>query len=1105
MGYEGVLRTRLLPPRLPPGCVDRPALVAKARDGLHGRLLAVVAGAGYGKTTLLVQALANTDLPAAWCSCDARLAGSRALLTHLAAGLAERFPGFGARLELAGDAEDQAATLASEVAETIADDFVLVLDDVHLLPADAAGALDPLLHHLGPNAHVAMAGRAPLPFPLARRRLEGLTEIGEAQLAFSDADAQALARSVRADMSDDELANLGTRTEGWAAGLILAAQSARLEGSPGGGEFDYLAEEVMLGQPPDLRDFLLDTAILGRFSPELAAAVTGRPDSRKVLRGLVARHLFTVRLDTEGEWYRYHHLFRELLRRRLDDAGPGRRTEAHRRAASWWMAEGDPAEAVPHHLAAGDAEAAVAALEPVAEGMVLGPQHESLAGWLEVVPRSLWETRPGLVLSNAAVLLARAEHEAAFAEHERGISALVEAGEHEKAAAALLRLQQAMITAGTSPARRAESGRRWSNRIADGAALLPAARILLASAYGYGCRFDEAERELERALALPAARESPVLPLYAAVIRSFYVDFWKARPQDALHSMESAIRGLEANEDADQPAFRLFAQMLRGYMILELGEPTTLAEAGEIMSEFALHGLARALGRAWRWVELGALVIAGRWDDVEARLVPPPSAADPAATSYSYRYRAPAARLAAARGDAAEVRTQIVAARAEMQAFGQAFDDATFLCDFALAATAVGIADVARELASDARAAAQAADSPWLRGRAAIVAAHCADGREGDAMLAEALDLTRRFDLPELWTQRERPIAGALLARAILQGIGPGEAAEGLAVACGGEVLRSVLDAAGKGDSTRRARLAEMIGESPGADLESLDRLLRDRDAAVRDAARQSWARLKERPRAAIAIISLGDLRIERDGMPVPASAFVRQKARALLAALLSAAGPVHRDTLCEWLWPDLPPERAAAALRSTLYDLRRAVEPELEAGSPSSLIASDGDAIRLALGERDRFDAGELIDAATSAPLTAEDVPRLVEVEAMYRGAFLPEWSFEDWTRSMRAQVEEAYSVVLERLSEADLAAGRPGDAIAGLRRLVAREPEREGWHRDLMTAYAAAGERALALRQFHACRAVLRREQGVEPGAETRALYLSLLREDPAATVTV
>jgi len=1104
MAIEGVLRTRLLPPRLPPGVVPRPELAVALADETDARFVAVVAGAGYGKTTLLRLGLEASGMPWAWCSCDARLLDARILMAHLAAGIAQAFPGFDATLSLSGSAEDQIDELCNAIAETVPESFVIALDDVHLLPGDAAASLGPLVERLPPAVRLVMSGRAPLPFPMGRLRAGSVVELDERQLAFSVHETGSLVRSMGVALDESAVAALHERAEGWPAGLILAAQSAAVPTSTPltRAEFDYLAEEVMAEQPIDVQLFVRDTAILGRFSPRLAAAVTGRSDAADLVRRLSDAHLFTIALDDSGDWYRYHHLFQEFLRRKLDEAGPTHLVELHRRAANWWLGEGEPSEAVPHLLAADDHERAVDVLEPVAERLALSPQAEALSGWLAAIPRERWSQRPGLLLAEAALLFASARHEAAFAESERAIGRLVDAGDHERAAAALFRLQQAMLTAGTAPERRIEAGRRWRGRIASTSRLLPAARILLASGLAYGRRFDEAEEELTAALSLPSAAGSVALPLYAAVIRSFYIDFWGDDPYGSLRRLQDAQRTLEAHEDDDELSFLPFAEMLRCYLLNELGLcDEALTAAGRLQEELDRRGLGRAIARSRVWVDATAFVVLGRWEELRDVLASPPVIPGGAApTSYVYRYRAPRALLAAHDGDADVVREQIAAADDEMRAFGAAFDDASFRCSFALAAAAADLDDIAREQSREALAAAGAVGSAWSRACASLVAAHCelALPSASDDFLAEALKLTARFSLDTLWTGRYRTLAPQLLVAAITRSLGPEGEAERLLAACGAEAFAEALDAGAGSSTVVRVRLAAAAGSIADIDLGLLDRLLRDPDPAVREASRRTWSRLKSRPRAEIRLVTLGKLVVLRDRVPVPGVAFARQKARALLAALVAAGAPVHRDALCDRLWPDLTPDRAAAALRSTLHDLRRAIAPELESGDSSSPILTEGDTVRLALGERDSWDGEEILRLASGQPSAPAEVERdLARVERLYGGPFLAEWPFEDWAVPRRVEIDEAFKAVVAHLAHELVAAGKPSHAIGRYRRLLQMEPERESWHRDLMRAHAAAGERALALRQYHACRTVLRREQGIEPDLATRELYRALLQE--------
>ena len=480
---------------------------------------------------------------------------------------------------------------------------------------------------------------------------------------------------------------------------------------------------------------MLGTAALGRFSADLAAAVTGMPDAGELARRLVERHLFTVRLDAEGEWYRYHHLFRDFLRRQVAERDPGAlasSTGARRRGG---RRPGDAFAAVGHLIRQrATTRRPRPRSSPWPSRCSRSEQAETLAEWLDEIPRAVWEERPGLVLAHAALLLTRAQHEASFAESERAIAHLLDAGEGDRAAAALVRMQQSMVTAGSSPASRIAVGQRWVPRIPQDARLLPVAHILLATGHGYGCRFDEARADLAAATAAPAARGDPMIALMATVADAFYVQLWRESPTAAYERMRTAVGELAARESDDALALLATARMLHAYTLNELGRHAeAIGEWVDMQVALPARGWGRhAIRRSGNWVLWTALAGLGRWEELEAQFEPPPRAgAAEHPTSYAYRYRVPGALLAAHRGDVAEVRVQIEAAREEMAAFGTAFDDASFLCDLSLAAARAGLAGLAREQADDALATARRLGLPWLTGRAALALARADPGSAG--------------------------------------------------------------------------------------------------------------------------------------------------------------------------------------------------------------------------------------------------------------------------------------------------------------------------------------------------------------------------------------
>jgi DNA-binding SARP family transcriptional activator len=1105
----GVLRSRLVAPRLPPACVARPELVSTVVEGLSGRLVAMVAGAGFGKTTLLTLALHEDSMPFVWVSCDERMTSARSLLAHLVAGTAERFPGFGARMELAGDLDDQVVALSNEIAETIADPFLLALDDVHTLVGRPSGsAIELLVRDLPPTVHLAVTSRSRLPFSVARLRTSGLTEISEADLALSHAETAELVRSVGVELSKERVTELHDRTEGWAAGIILGLKSSTAPTALDAHLFDYLADEVFLRRPETTQRFLLATSVLERFTPELAAAVSGEPRAEELLRELVEEHLFTIRLDGEGDWYRYHHLFQAFLRRRLAEVDPGRIRELHLSAANAWRSAGEPIDAVRHFLEAGDTDAAVGVLEPIAEGMANGPEADLLAAWLDAVPEASWSDRPGLVLSHASLLLTRGEYEGSFEGFERAIERLLALAEQERAAAALLRLLQAMVSSGTRPDRRIATGRKYLERIDPGARMLPAARIMQAAAYAYACRFSEAEHELAAAIAAPAASSWEAIHVYASVTRAFYIDYQFGRGEEALLALEDAIADLERHADEDELGFVVYARLFHVYLLADLGRyEDALAGAERTQDAARLRGIGRGTERALSWSMCMSLAGLDRWEDLAAFLAPPGQAsARTEPTSYGYRLRIPAARLAVHRGDAAQAGAHAQAARRELQSYGRVSDAYMVYCDLAVAVWEGDLVDLADELATEAHDAAAAMGGTRGLARAALVrSAVATDPAVADRMLAEALRLTAELGHEGLWKRRYRRLSGALLARALEHGLGPPGFAARLAADCGGEVFADCARRLASAPREVRVALASVAGDAAAVSAEVVEDLLRDRDQEVRAAAHRSQGARGGAGRPPIVISSLGGLTVRRGDVALPSSAFGRERARGLLAALLCQRGPVHRERLLDWFWPDLPVDRGLRAFHVTLYALRRALEPELARRAASSVVVSEGEAYRIELGADDRWDADEflrLAGAAARARGGPDRLDQMLAAEALHAGALFPEWPYAPWADECRQEVEVALKACLEDLADELMDGGQPGAAVPRYERLIALEPEREASHRGVMRAYALAGERPLALRQFHACRAVLRRELGVEPGAETRELYGEILRgeDEPA-----
>jgi LuxR family maltose regulon positive regulatory protein len=443
MAGVALVSTKIEPPRLREGHVARPALVDQLRHSLHRRLTLLEAPAGSGKTTLLVEwcAAEAGHVPFAWVSLDAGDNDPVRFWTYVASALRHA----GLDVPRSVDSALAAPALSAkdvglpELVNALREapaGVVLVLDDYHVIrEPEIHDAVAFLLERSPPGVHVAIASRAAPPVGVARLRVRGeLGEVPEQELRFDRVGVGMLLNDgLGLALEDGELELLLERTEGWAAGLYLAGLSLR---GRDGAEFvasfsgeqrhlaDYLLEEVLTGQPEELRAFLLRTSILDRFTAPLCDAVLGTEASHELLAEIERSNMFLILLDSRREWFRYHGLFQDLLRhelaRELDERAI---RELHERAAAWLAASGEIDDAIRHHLAAGDETAASDVIARNWNHFLQRGEVVTASGWLDRLPPELVLASPQLCLARAWLSLDVGDHVLA----ERWLNAATEA------------------------------------------------------------------------------------------------------------------------------------------------------------------------------------------------------------------------------------------------------------------------------------------------------------------------------------------------------------------------------------------------------------------------------------------------------------------------------------------------------------------------------------------------------------------------------------------------------------------------------------------------------------------------------------------------------
>jgi LuxR family maltose regulon positive regulatory protein len=430
---DTLLQARLHIPGAQPSHTSRPRLLALLDGARHARLTLVAAPAGSGKTTLAGAWARQYAEQAAWLELEPADNNPARFWSYVLHALHQRRPAIVAPL-LTAFRSPQPPPLEATLAELLNglaasdDDLLLILDDYHVIETPAIHRdLTWLIDHLPPRVHLVLVSRADPPLPLGRWRARNqLHEIRAADLRFTHTETTAwLSGTMGLPLSPSAIAELDARVEGWAAGLQLAALAVRGHDDPGArieafsGRHQYvlayLVDEVLARQPEYVQQFLLQTAILDRLNAALCDAVmhdapaadaaTAIPTSRFILEYLRENNLFVIALDDEGVWYRYHHLFGEMLRHRLRQVGPHSSADLHRRAAHWYAQERLIDPAIKHALAAGDHALAAQWIAQAADEPLRTGDVGTLRDWLAALPDELVRSHPQLAVARCWVMV----------------------------------------------------------------------------------------------------------------------------------------------------------------------------------------------------------------------------------------------------------------------------------------------------------------------------------------------------------------------------------------------------------------------------------------------------------------------------------------------------------------------------------------------------------------------------------------------------------------------------------------------------------------------------------------------------------------------------
>jgi ATP/maltotriose-dependent transcriptional regulator MalT len=1094
---------RAATPETASALVARPSLRGRLTAALDRGSVLIVAGAGYGKTTVLEQTLAGRDRLKAWVSCASFGGDAGLLLLALIERVRRTVPGsvdvLVERLETTRqrvDVVSLARLLRTELEQLLVEPLVLVLDDGEELEgsAEAVELVDVLLHADPAALRLAVASRRPLELRTAKLAASGrLAVLSADDLAFSDDEcAELLARRHGRVPTAEEVGEVMTATQGWPLGIALSRLVPGHAGaSPGGGReaiFGFLREEVLDGLDDELRAGAIDAAVPLELTAPVLDALGLPPDfpARAQRAGLLLRAA-----DSEATRWSFHPLFREFLRGRLETERPAaERRSLHGRVAAALSASGLEREAIEHWLEAGDWTQAMAAAERLGQ-QLLRVSPDTVRGWLDRLPPEAWH-EPGPQFVRGQLEWGAGRLEASLAPLRAAVTGYDERSNRAAAWLARWILCDSLFTTGRFDEleRHAEG---W-----DEPDLEP-----LSIGVAWYCAFVRLSRGQADLLA-PLVTRLHSDPASATTMRHFaamltaYIEYGAGRVHQALDRLSRAAEELEEYDPANRAAY---ARANLAYMQADCGLTAEALDSwGRLVTTAGRAGYGWGVNTA-RWHRAFLYTRAGELARAEEEL---DRAGTPSGAGFHDRsFHLARAAIAVMRDEPSEA---VAAAERALELVNPGVLSFRIwtACDVTPILVAAGAPKLAHEAIAevlDALTRAAPGDhGRFPRARLLALRAWLRE-REGDA--ASAAD-----DLGAAWAdaagcehhllraewERAEPLVGRALAEGRLDPAAVIAAAE-LAFPGGGAVV-SFVDHPEPG--VRRAALpAAAASGHPGA-LAALDGLTRDPDAGVAAAARATQAALRRSP-PPLRFQLLGRFGVRRATWEIDKAGWGRPLAARLVRFLLvHRDAPVPEDLLFEAFWPEKEAAAARHSLAVTVSLARKALDPP---GAPESVIYTADRLYQLRLRPADRVDADDF-DAAAATALAAEGpeaITLLERAESLWGGDPLPEDRYVEWTFVWRERLTDRYAHVLAALTRSYTAKGATEDALRAARKFVELDPLNEAAHRELMASYARAGRRNHALRQYLACRRALVDELGIEPSEATASLQARILAGEP------
>ncbi len=1062
--------TKVILPQRRKDLFTRQRLINLLYDLLDEKLILVIAPAGYGKTSLLIDFAYQVDLPVCWYAVDELDQTPERFFSFFVAALHRRFPEFGEASKAAINALNQfnpninqlVSVIVNDAYEHIQEHFLIILDDYHLVSnnKEIQAFINRFINEAAENCHLVLSSRTLLSLPdlpllVARSQVGG---IGFEELAFKADEIQSFVlQYYHVTLSEAASQDLARDTEGWITGLMLSAQvmgqgmtnqmrAARVTGVE---LYTYLAQEILDQQPEDIRDFLLRTSFLEEFDAALCASIWGAEGNwRALLEQVVQNNLFVLPVGEAGQWLRYHHLFGEFLRAQFEKERPEQLEEVLHRIAVIYTQRQEWGRAYALYCRLKDDLAIAGLIEVAGADLIRNAQFALLAKWIDALPSEVQSSHPTIISHKGTVLLIQGQV-------DKSLEYLTQA---EKA----LRMTNDRSALARTLARRATAQRYLGNyqaciadglealKLADGVAELSTIQADAYRAVGIGLQYqgqlDEAREKLEQALILYRSgrdeQNTAMTHMELGVCNQY-----QGNTRQAVKNYEQALEYWQSVRNTTRQSFVLNNLGSLHYLSGNYIEAAKLFE--QALSLARSNQILRS--EAYLLFNLGNL-----YADLEAN--------DSARDAYQKTREAcqtledhylllnvelAESTLARREGKFSHANAYLRTAEGLIQKSQSNFE----LSIWAMEAGCLALAEKKPEgaarhlmeaysLFKESGQKLEAASAALLLSRAYTLGN---DQQQARVMMEQALELAQNLD-------------------SIQPLIVVGRNAK--------DELRSFIPDAQIGSSA--LKLLSHI-ENFERHIASLRRRLRPHAATV----------LLIPPR--LSICALGKIQVKVDGKPVTTSTWVNQKrARELFFFLLTNHHrAMTREEIGVVLWPDSSTELLKLQFRNTLYYLRYALGQDVIFNVERRYTFNADMDYNYDVQEFER----KLVQVE-SADTPANQIELLQECLQLYRGDFYPE-AEEAWVMTERQRLSQLYEHCLLTLAQKQLERGEPKTALMHCQTILDENHCMESAHRLAMQAFAAMGNRSGVANQYELCKQYLQEELGVEPSPETTKLY--------------